>query len=403
MVTKEINCYLPVSPLPRIAITKKKYSYIERFNGGRIMHFRKSLNHGRKQLVFNRPIEWSGNLEKLLISSDESYIAYLMRKENQEQGQLVVKILSMKPRTISINNVFNFCLYKNEVIFTRLDSKLVSSCVYKFDINDPRNICVVFEEKDPQYFVDVTVASDEDAVFMYSNSWNSSEVWIYRESSLRKVVTRFEGCTNQLDGLDGNYYMLESNSSCQRLLRFPKAQIPPKEPLTLLYKTTSNTIIQETEFLGSYACFNILENGISEIHVLNLENGVVQKTGVPGMVASLKFDHESKTDNKLKFSYSSPFIIEAQGQLNCRTLEFVEVGCSYPRSFDRSDFNVKVIHVRSNGHQIPVTLIHRTNISSRYFTLISEIPVFYWLMALMICRLINIFGLNTWCSLKKDS
>ncbi|KAJ3262291.1 WD40 repeat domain 95 [Boothiomyces macroporosus] len=153
---REMLKFMPKYPL-HSRVRSGKYEYFEVVKPTGTVYYRRS-DEGEQTILDTCAINDQGKqISKILVSNDETRVAYLLVSEDQEQGDLYIQNISgFFKSKIKISSVFNFQWSPDDrhILFTRLDSKLHSSQVWAVSCTKPELQELVYSENEPDMFAD---------------------------------------------------------------------------------------------------------------------------------------------------------------------------------------------------------------------------------------------------------
>ncbi|OAJ41405.1 hypothetical protein BDEG_25013 [Batrachochytrium dendrobatidis JEL423] len=319
------------------------YEYRTSFeNGAMVVSRQKTNTAGSCEIVLDsRWLGWGSRgktVSKAVVSDDHNKIAFLQTRPQDEQGSLVIRTLNSNAPAMftysqSIPNVFNFVWANNSktIYFTRLDDVLRSSKVYRIDVDSPHEETVVYSEMDILYFVDLARSKDKDSLFLLHN-YASTELKLYR-TSLSTVLT-------------GKAINLESDTSIVAAPGYEES-------------------IDDVEIFPSHAVLTMKRQGqpfIRSIDLVNMLANDVFLSDSSGVISPEP--NIDLTSNTFRFSYSSPFVIQAVYELNLVLGKLINWQDIRP-CMDTNNFVIEkqTIPSRDGTCNIPITILKNKNIS----------------------------------------
>ncbi|KAI8902039.1 prolyl oligopeptidase family-domain-containing protein [Globomyces pollinis-pini] len=357
-IKKEIKASLPSIPLEEPKYVRNTKTYFQEHMDTKVL--KKILKDDDPQYP----------ISKTLVSNDHSKIAYLKVEAGHEQGTLFIKDLVLEETmNISISKVFNFVWSpdNNAIFYTRLNHILHSSTVYKSSLSSKNaKEKIIYEELDPQFFVDVSVSKNKQLILITSSSKDSSEVHYIADSKLNLLSPRRHGVRYFADGNKDNFYILHNDTDTKQqvLSKICTTQLPiDLSKSAIIFKPEPKVAVMDVEIFQDSICFYLSNSGKPEIyiHAISKNNGYYVKLPDTVCLISPGVNPDFATDT-IQFSYSSPFIIQAHCQINIHNGQITEYS-SKASNIDRKQFTSKLIHVTSwDGQKIPVTLIYKSDI-----------------------------------------
>ncbi|KAM3863381.1 prolyl endopeptidase-like [Diretmus argenteus] len=122
--------------------------------------------------------EWT--IQRVRLSPQEKHLAATLKTPHKEEPRCVVVRLEDPAQVIlSLDNVFSFEWATDEVLFYTTLEGLHCSRVFRLDLTSTgTRITPVYEETQPDMFVEVALSRDRHILTINCNSKTSSEVWL---------------------------------------------------------------------------------------------------------------------------------------------------------------------------------------------------------------------------------
>ncbi|KAA8497253.1 Prolyl endopeptidase-like [Porphyridium purpureum] len=145
-----------------------------------------------EQVVLDLPLVQASSEEKFVhlhamqVSPDHSRLAYIVDLSGDEQYSLFVRSIDAAddPKPVFVDHATSVAWLNDSkaIMYTSVgcerpaSSLLADTVYYRQDVRSPRN--VLFQEKDPSFFVEMSRSRTGAHIFISSSSKTSSETWI---------------------------------------------------------------------------------------------------------------------------------------------------------------------------------------------------------------------------------
>ncbi|XP_061692586.1 prolyl endopeptidase-like [Syngnathoides biaculeatus] len=131
--------------------------------------------------------EWS--VQRIRLSPQEKHLAATLKTHNAETIRCVVAKLGQRS-VLTLDNVFTFEWATDEVLFYTTQENVKCQTVYRLDLTqNGHTIHPVYEESEPDVFVEVSLSRDRNTLSITCSSRNSSEVLLVDVSDPRLEPT----------------------------------------------------------------------------------------------------------------------------------------------------------------------------------------------------------------------
>ncbi|KAJ8248312.1 hypothetical protein GJAV_G00240660 [Gymnothorax javanicus] len=217
--------------------------------------------------------DWGGDgeavVQRVRISPGEFMLAATLRSPGSvdEDTRCVLVQLNGSYQTpkplLTINRVFSFEWATDKILyFTSLEG-LRCGRVYRLDLSPAEpETTLVYEEKDPEFFVEVSSSRDRKLLTINCNSKSSSEVWLIDCSTPlappRLAQPRLPAMLYHVEHRDQWLYVLANTAAGQeyQLLRAPLAS-PSMENWEPLFTPSPGTGLRDMELLWDHCVLAI--------------------------------------------------------------------------------------------------------------------------------------------------
>ncbi|KAG7462653.1 hypothetical protein MATL_G00187030 [Megalops atlanticus] len=197
--------------------------------------YRMGLGHGDQDaevvLRADAEGEGEGSLQRVRISPGERVLAATLRTPSEETRCILVSLgeppASPQP-LLALNGVFSFEWATDDILFFTSMDNLRCRHVFRLDLNaeEPKST-LVYEEQDPEFFVEVSSTRDRRLLTVNCSSKSSSEVWLVDCSTPLAPPTlvqpRLPSLLYHVEHRDRQLYILANTAPGQeyQLLRAP--------------------------------------------------------------------------------------------------------------------------------------------------------------------------------------
>lgn len=305
-------------------------------------------------------------------SPDHATLAYGIDTKGSEYYEIRVKNIATGEDTgVLIENAygpFEWSATGKAIFWVKRDENGRPSSVYQRDLASGVDT-LIYEEKDPGFFVGLDTSESEDVIFIASGGHTTSEVhWFPADElnpKLRRIAPRLTDNEYSVTHWDGHFYISTNYGGAVdfKLMRAPMTattreeweEVIPHRPGTLLlgmHAQKDYLAIMERE--GGLPRIVIHNRGMTNSHVLSFEEAAFDL----GLDAGYQYDVPV-----LRFDYASPTTPDQVIDYNLHTRERVlRKTREIPSGHNPADYVVERIMAPSwDGAEVPVTLLRHKN------------------------------------------
>ena len=301
-------------------------------------------------------------------SPDHATLAYGIDTKGSEYYEIRVKNIATGEDTgVLIENAygpFEWSATGKAIFWVKRDENGRPSSVYQRDLASGVDT-LIYEEKDPGFFVGLDTSESEDVIFIASGGHTTSEVhWFPADEinpKLRTIAPRLTDNEYAVTHWDGQFYISTNYGGAVdfKLMRAPMTattreeweEVIPHRPGTLLlgmHAQKDYLAIMERE--GGLPRIVIHNRGMTNSHALSFEEAAFDL----GLDAGYQYDVPV-----LRFDYASPTTPDQVIDYNLDTRERVlRKTREIPSGHNPADYVVERIMAPSwDGAEVPVTLL----------------------------------------------
>ncbi|XP_062375786.1 prolyl endopeptidase-like [Sardina pilchardus] len=263
--------------------------------------------------------EEEGTLQRVRLSPGEHLLAATVKSPHQEESRCIVVRLvdvSLPHRPLLfLDNVFSFEWASDNTLFYSKQEGLKCQTVYRLDLTEEgvRNT-LVYEEHDPEFFVEVGRSSDGQLLTLNSTSKSSSEVRIILSSTPDHapglVQPRQPGLVYYAEHARGELYILANTGPGQeyQLLRAPVCSGSMRSWVPV-FTPAAGWTVRDMELLQDHCLFTLRHpSGRLHLQTVSLEDpSCVASLELPAWACVCESRRSSHTDQRsVRLLLSSP-------------------------------------------------------------------------------------------------
>ncbi|KAG5266393.1 hypothetical protein AALO_G00231530 [Alosa alosa] len=324
------GAYNKYSDIPdNTVIQGRSHAYIE--DGGtiyRCLHGRPGVSEPEKVLSIawlrggeEEEDEEEGTLQRVRLSPGEHLLAATVKTPHQEESRcIVVRLVDVtlphQPLLI-LDNVFSFEWASDNTLFFSKQEGLKCQTVYRLDLTEEgvRNT-LVYEEHDPEFFVEVGRSSDGQLLTLNCTSKSSSEVRILLSSAPDHapalVQPRQPGLVYYVEHARGELYILANTGPGQeyQLLRTPPCS-PSMRSWVPVFTPATGWAVRDMELLQDHCLFTLRHpSGRLHLETVSLEDpNCLLSLELPSWACAFESRRSSLAGQRsVRFLLSSPVI-----------------------------------------------------------------------------------------------
>lgn len=310
------------------------------------------------------------------ISSDQSLMAYSSDFDGSEKYNLQIKNLNTG-KTLSdiITNSSGSCAWAKDnqhLFYVELDANIRPFRVKMHILGEnSKNDLVVFEEKDPKFFVSVDLSASGEYILIHTSGKVSSEVWVLRSDSatgsFHLFQERMENLEYNVDHGDGKFY-IHTNWKAENF------QVMTCEEKNTNRKNWKTLIAHDPKFLISRVeCFKnhlvVSERfkGLPQLLVVQLapfKKHLIKFKDEAYQVSSMG-SYEFNSDT-VRYSYSSPVQPMTVVDYNMKSKTGVVRKVTKVKGFKASHYKCKRVFVSSHDDaKVPLVLLMKKDVQQK--------------------------------------
>ncbi|XP_014326176.1 prolyl endopeptidase-like [Xiphophorus maculatus] len=320
--------------------------------------------------------QWT--IQRIRLSPHEKHLAATLKCCHTEElkcvvvrlGERIISILSPHHILLELQSVFSFEWATDDVLFFTTLEGLSSSCVFRLDLASEGSgkVTSVYEETQPDVFVEVALSRDRQILAINCNSRTRSEVMLIdvTKSHLEPFVIQ----PRQLDLLyhvehwKGSLIILANTGPGQE---YQVMQSPTSEPSMAswapLFVPKPDTTIKDMDVVGDY-CLLVLKTPANELalSVMSLRNP--EETYIielPSWACAIETKKPGLADrqNVLEFLLSSPVHPPVPFSLDPeKGLLLSDPGTQTNSESHHKSVTTRLKACSQDGTLVPVTLFH---------------------------------------------
>ncbi|XP_076830309.1 prolyl endopeptidase-like [Brachyhypopomus gauderio] len=223
----------------------------------------------------------SGTIQRVRLSPTEAVLAASVKDAHSEQARCMLVRLehSAVPREplLTLDKVFSFEWASDDVLVYTTQEELQCRHVFKLHLTDTgADTTLVYEENDPEFFVEVSRSRDQRLLTVNCSSKRSCEVWLIDSraplSPPRLVHPRQPGLLYHVEHAGGQLYILANTGPAQeyQVLRAPLGS-PDMQHWESVFSPEPGAVIKDMEVLQEHCVCTVREpQGRLQLHTIPL-------------------------------------------------------------------------------------------------------------------------------------
>ncbi|XP_050982086.1 prolyl endopeptidase-like [Labeo rohita] len=337
--------------------------------------YRSTLGHDEQEMleVFNA--DWGGDgygtIQRVRLSPSETMLAVTVKKDHHEETKCVLVhlggVILPQKSSLVLDNVLSFEWATDDVLFYSTQEILQCLRVFRLHLRDCGvQTTLVYEEKDSEFFVEVSRSRDQRLVTINCSSKISSEVWFVDSKTPLSfptlIQTRQPGLLYYVEHSDNYLFILANTGANQeyQLLRAPLAS-PSMLHWVPLFSAVPGTVIKDMELLQDHCVFTV-KDSLCQLHIQTLttqEPYQLNTHQLPHWACDLSPQRVRTMDRgSFGFLVSSPVHPPVRYLYSSReqTLSITEDNTKY---ISLTEFNTTRLQAASeDGTMVPLSLLH---------------------------------------------
>ena len=261
-----------------------------------------------------------------------------------------------------------FCANSKYVFYIRLDANHRPSKLFRHEIGtDPASDVLVYEEKDPGFFMGVGKTQSGDTIVIDIHDHETSEIWMIPADQPTKapalIAARETGIEYSVDDHGDTLYILTNADGAEdfKIVTTPKAT-PGRENWRDLVPHKAGCLILSHCVYKTFMTRLEREDGLPRIVIRNLEDGDEHHVAFDeeayslGLSGGYEFDTET-----IRFSYSSMTTPSQTFDYNVATGERVlRKEQEVPSGHTADDYVTRRLMAQAaDGETVPVSILYR--------------------------------------------
>ncbi|KAL4641196.1 prolyl endopeptidase-like isoform X2 [Arapaima gigas] len=311
-----------------------------------------------------------GSLQRVRLSPGEHMLAATMKdlKSNMAKCLLVrLRDTPALPRLqLELSGVFSFEWASDNILFFTTMEELRCRTVHRLDLREtPLKSVAVYEELDPEFFVEISSTRDGALLTLNCNSRSSSEVWMVESNSPlrqpRLVQPRLPGLVYHVEHSQRLLYILANTATGQeyQLLKAPISS-PSMKYWEPVFTPAQGTGLKDMELCGDHCILAVrTSSGPLGLQVIPLANPTETLTlQLPLWACAFEARPSLGRDSEMfRFCLSSPVCppVHCWYSVKKQQLFIQEAGAGAgltPHHITRLEA------VSQDGTMVPITVLH---------------------------------------------
>ncbi|XP_051772531.1 prolyl endopeptidase-like isoform X2 [Ctenopharyngodon idella] len=342
--------------------------------------YRSTMGHGEQEMVEVFRADWGGDgygsIQRVRLSPTETMLAATVNKDHHEETRCVLVHLGgvnhHQNAMLVLDNVLSFEWAADDVLFYSTQEALRCLHVFRLHLSDSGvQTTLVYEEKDPEFFVEVSCSRDQRLVTINCSSKISSEVWFVDSKTPLSFPTliqsRQPGLLYHVEHSDNHLFILANTGAHQeyQLLRAPLAS-PSMPHWVPVFSAVPGTVIKDMELLQDHCVFTVKDSQCRlQIQTLTTQEPYQLNTlQLPHWACDLSPQRVGTVDRgSFGFLLSSPVHPPVRYLYSSRKqkLSITEDDARY---ISLPEFNTTHLQAASqDGTMVPLTLLHMPALS----------------------------------------
>ncbi|KAK2896613.1 hypothetical protein Q8A67_011101 [Cirrhinus molitorella] len=342
--------------------------------------YRSTLAQDEQEMLEVFSADWGGDgygtIQRVRLSPSETMLAVTVKKDHHEETRCMLvhlggAILHQKALLV-LDNVLSFEWATDDVLFYSTQETLQCLHVFRLHLSNAGvQTTLVYEEKDPEFFVEVSRSRDQRLVTINCSSKISSEVWFVDSKTPllfpTLIQSRQPGLLYYVEHSDSYLFILANTGANQeyQLLRAPLTS-PSMSHWVPLFSAVPGTVIKDMELLQDHCVFTVKDSQC-QLHIRTLttqEPYQLNTHQLPHWACDLSPQRVGTVDRgSFGFLLSSPVHPPVHYLYNSRKqkLSIIEDNTKY---ISLTDFNTTRLQAASqDGTLVPLTLFHMPALS----------------------------------------
>lgn len=246
------------------------------------------------------------NIGSVLLSYDEKYVLYSIDYTGDLKYTLFMKSLfSNKIKKLfnfQISNDYLFHPDNQSIYYIRHDKKLRKNKLYNYDLNTHKNV-LIFEEKDNEYSLSLTLSTDEKYIFLYSSKYEIDKIFLINNLTIKTIFSQKKKTEYKIDHFNNKYYLLTNKD---KKINYELYESDNLTHWKCIFKHSIHIYIQSFIIHYDSIFLRIREKGFPKLLRMKLDTYKIKHIPFPSNFFSYYFTSNlNPYHNKLNLSYSS--------------------------------------------------------------------------------------------------
>ena len=335
----------------------------------------------RKKIGTNKIEEiWNGDKEKeklkteyfgigdLEISFNDKFLGYSLDLKGSEYYTIYIRdIKTNKLITEKIENTaggITFSLDDEYIFYSKLDANHRPKKILRHKIGSlNKDDELIFEEKNDQYNVSISLSSDEKFFFINSSDHTSSEIYYFSVNEIkpkpRIILKRERGIIYHINSFDGYFYN-HTNKNAEDF-KIERTKDDSFKDWETFIPAKDETTIGGITFLKKWMIRGELNDALDKIYVKNLETNKEEElifSDESVYDPDISLVQKDKNTDLIYIGYSTPKTQARVYLYNLRTKEKKIIKeQKIPSGHNSEDYIVERLECKSHdGRLVPITL-----------------------------------------------
>ncbi|XP_060781597.1 prolyl endopeptidase-like isoform X2 [Neoarius graeffei] len=233
--------------------------------------YRTARGEDEQHIVPVLSADWAGDMDgtvqRVRLSPSESMLAATLKSNHSEVARCLLVRLETdaipQESTLILDNVFSFEWVTDDVLYYTTREGLRCRHVYRLHLtNTGAHSILVYEEKDPEFFVEVIRSRDQKLLTINCSSKSSSEVWMIDSRSPfsppKLIQPRQPGLLYHVEHSDNQLYVLANTGPGHEyeLLRTPLSS-PAMCYWEPMFRPGPGAVIKDMEMFPDHCLFTL--------------------------------------------------------------------------------------------------------------------------------------------------
>jgi oligopeptidase B len=241
----------------------------------------------------------------IITSYDEKYILYSVDYTGDLKYTLFLKeIFSKKTKKIfdfQISNNYLFHPNNTSFYYVQYDTKIRKCKLYHYDLITHKNT-FIFEEKEQDYSIYLSLSTDEKYIFLYSTRYENDHIYLVEDLEIKSLF-HHSHIEYSIDHYKDKFYLLTNKD---KKINFELYESDNLKSWRKIVKHSNTRYIQSFFLWYDSIFLSIRENGFPKLIRLSLQN--YSSTNIDFLPAFSDYsfpDNLNPNNHKLKISYST--------------------------------------------------------------------------------------------------